>query len=85
MVPKDIPTLCNLISNELDKLSIWFAINKLSLNVSKTNFMLFSNRHCHIDIKVTINNVHLKRVYTTKFLGILIDHKLNWKEHILNV
>ena len=30
------------MSNELVKLSIWFAINKLSLNVAKTNFMVFN-------------------------------------------
>ncbi len=30
----------------LDKLSRWFQPNKLSLNVSKTNFMIFSNKKC---------------------------------------
>ena len=35
--------LCNLVSNmELNKLKTWFAVKKLSLNVSKTNYMLFS-------------------------------------------
>ena len=36
---KDIYQLSKLLCIELDKLNIWFAVNKLSLNVSKTNFM----------------------------------------------
>ena len=39
----DLNELSRHMSNELVKLSIWFAINKLSLNVAKTNFMVFSN------------------------------------------
>ena len=37
---KDINQLSKLLCIELDKLNIWFAVNKLSLNVSKTNFMI---------------------------------------------
>ena len=79
---KDIQTLCKTISRELDKLNIWFAVNKLSLNVSKTNFILFGNKKQTGDVHITINNVKIDRVYVTKFLGVMIDHKLNWKEHI---
>ena len=31
---------------------------------------------------MTINNIEIDRLYYTKFLGALIDHKLSWKEHI---
>ena len=64
---------------ELDKLNIWFAVNKLSLNVSKTNFILFGNRKHNEDVDITINNVKIDRVYVTKFLGVFIDSNLNWK------
>ena len=67
---------------ELDKLNVWFTVNKLSLNVSKTNFILFGNRKQNEDLDITINNVKIDRVYVTKFLGVLIDSNLNWKEHI---
>ena len=40
----DIQTLCECISRELDKLHVWLSVNKLSLNVDKTNFILFGNR-----------------------------------------
>ena len=79
---KDILTLCKTISIELDKVNIWFAVNKLSLNVSKTNFILFGNKKQRGDLHITINNVKIDRVYVTKFLGVMIDHNLSWKEHI---
>ena len=44
----DIVQLSIIISNELDKLNEWFAVNKLSLNLSKTSFMLFTNK-CKMD------------------------------------
>ena len=36
--------LFTITNSELTKLSVWFKANKLSLNISKTNYMLFSNR-----------------------------------------
>ena len=79
---KDIDFLINTINKELQNLSTWFAVNKLSLNVSKTHFILFTNKNITSTLNVNINNVNIDRVFHTKFLGVLIDHKLNWKEHI---
>ena len=78
----DINTLYRQVNNELSKLYTWFAINKLSLNVDKTNYMLFTNRSVESILDVNINNVTIDRVYIAKFLGVFIDHKLSWKEHI---
>ena len=47
--------------------------------------MIFSNKQVDLDIGVKINDVSIKRVECTKFLGVLIDNKLTWKEHIINV
>ena len=72
--------LSRYLSNELDKLSVWFAVNKLTLNVSKTNFMVFGNsKQRNTILQVSIKNCNIKRVYVTNFLGILIDDRLNWK------
>ena len=81
----NILDLCKNVSLELDKLNIWFAVNKLSLNVSKTNFILFGNRKYNGDVDIKINGINIERVYVTKFLGVLIDHKLNWKDHINHI
>ena len=78
----DISTLCTLVSAELLRLSIWFHVNKLSLNVDKTHFMIFSNSVINLNVQIHINGRCIDRVAHTKFLGILIDDKLNWKPHI---
>ena len=78
----DAMQLSRDLSNELDKLSVWFAVNKLIMNVSKTNFMVFGNsKQGNTTLQVSIKNSKIKRVYVTKVLGILIDDGLNWKEH----
>ena len=81
----DINKLSCEISQKLTKLDTWFAVNNLSLNVSKTNFMVFSGNKSNQGIKLTINNQEIKRVYHTKFLGVTFDAKLTWKEHISNI
>lgn len=81
---ENIHTLSRLVSTELDKLHVWFSINKLSLNVSKTNYMVFTNRKVN-HINVTIAGTVIDRVYVTKFLGVLIDCKITWKDHITSI
>ena len=80
----DAKEISNTLSIELDKLNSWFAVNKLSLNVSKTNYMIFGNKKIDKDmnIRVGINGISIDRVYNATFLGVTIDDKLNWKEHI---
>ena len=49
--------LSRYLRNELDKLSAWFAVNKLTLNVSKTNFMVFGNsKQRNTILQVSIKN-----------------------------
>ena len=78
----DIIKLSEVVTKELNKLKDWFAVNKLSLNVNKTNYMIFSNKNCVLDVKIQISNIEITRVKVTKFLGVLIDEKLSWNEHI---
>ena len=79
---KDLNEVCELVSRELDILHMWFQVNKLSLNVAKTNFMIFGNKRYEENYMVSINGMNINRVYVTKFLGVHIDSKLNWNEHI---
>ena len=74
--------LCKEISIELSKLNLWFKVNKLSLNVSKTNFMVFGGRKKSETVTISINNSNIERVHFTKFLGVTIDANLDWKTHI---
>ena len=72
---------------ELKKLVAWLNANKLSLNIDKTQYMIFrtSNRKLIIPTKLEINDNAIKQVSSTTFLGITIDNKLNWAEHINKV
>ena len=59
-------------------------MNKLSLNLTKTNFMIFHPRQKKVNVNVplTLENTVIKQVMETKFLGVLIDQHLSWKPHI---
>ena len=80
---KSIEEMCTKMNDELEKIQGWLNCYKLSLNVLKTHYMLFAHRNkCINDADIRINNISIQRVYVTKFLGVLIDSKLNWKNHI---
>ena len=71
------------MGNELDKLHAWFTVNKLSLNISKTNYILFGRRRCISDnVSITMVKSPISRVKVTKFLGVNIDENLTWKDHL---
>ena len=71
-----------MVNSELQKVTVWIQANRLSLNLQKTNYMIFSNSITSLPGDVQFNGVQLKQVSSTKFLGIYIDSKLNWKIHI---
>ena len=60
---------------EINKAAEWLNINKLSINTSKTKFILFRsyNKKQNFDITIEINKEKLKQVKNTTFLGIVID------------
>ena len=65
-----------MLNLEMDKLSIWFKANKLSLNLKKTKAMVFrpSQKRMDCDIQISIDNQHIVRVKeTVVFLGVLLD------------
>ena len=71
-----------LLNRELARLFVYFSVNKLSLNLQKTNYILFRNRPPDNDLDIRINNVMVTRVQSTSFLGIIMDEQINWKPHI---
>ena len=73
------------MNEEMKKLKIWFDWNKLSLNVSKTKFMLFGKYTENIKVRIEIDGVEIERVHENKFLGVIVDDRLSWKPHIKHV
>ena len=60
----------------------WFRANKLSLNVSKTNYVLFYTKSVCTKLELKIGDMTVERKPYVKFLGILVDEHLDWSEHI---
>ena len=80
---KNLKTMATVINEELIRVQEWLHCNKLSLNVLKTHYMIFTSRNkCVNDVDIRINDAHIERVYATKFLGVQIDAQLTWKKHI---
>ena len=82
----DYRILSDRINMELSKINEWLEINKLSINVDKTKYMIFHNRQRKLDmydqLKLSINNLPIKRTKTFNFLGIVINEFLTWNDHI---
>ena len=88
----DVPQLNREINEDLEKLDEWLMGNKLSLNVAKTHSMLiaFQQKHkslAHSDIRVDpkIREREIEIRSKAKYLGVLLDENLNWREHIRTV
>ena len=78
--------LMRTVNAELVILSDWFKANRLSLNIQKTSFMLFGFKHLSVrniaEFCIQIDSINISKVEFTKFLGVIIDQKLTWKQHI---
>ena len=76
--------LSKQINSEIDKIDQWMKLNKLSLNYTKTKFMLFRSNIKNNPYKFTIEiGKHVsEQVDQIKYLGVNFDEKLTWKIHI---
>ena len=80
---KDINNLIDTLHVELSKMYTWLLANKLTLNISKTHFMVFHRaKHKKYKIVIEINNAPIEQVRHTKFLGVIFDDNLDWSNHI---
>ena len=72
---------------DLNKVFKWFNANKLSLNKDKIKYTIFhkAREKDNIPLKLPslfISDSEIKRITSIKYLGVLIDERLTWKEHI---
>ena len=63
----------------------WVSNNGLCLNIKKTNYMLFSNIDTTTPFFPKIANTPIERKSAAKFLGIIVDEKLLWTQHIKSI
>lgn len=80
---KNKDALAQRIKETIDRLSIWFHVNNLSLNVNKSKAICFSLRpSVSHEMDVYFGSDKLENVSSTKFLGLEIDQKLQWSDHL---
>ena len=81
----DINELLRKPSAQLDKLNVWFSVNRLSLNIAKTNYtviIFWKSRIENLNICKQINKFTINGVEAIVCLGELIDTKVTRKHHI---
>ena len=81
----NIDTISSEMNKEIKKITDWLAVNKLSLNASKTKFMVF---HYYQEViadkdvpQLKIGNIDIERVKEFNFLGLSINENLTWSSH----
>ena len=77
----NLGTLFQTANHEFSKASYWFQANKLTLNVSKTKYIVFRNKSMPFDdLKIgneIIEGIGCKDKYF-KFVSVKFDEFLNW-------
>jgi hypothetical protein len=85
---KNLRFLYRKLNEDLKRINNWFDSNLLTLNVEKSNYILFKtiNKRVNYNGKVEIGGKEIKKVTNVKFLGVFLDEHLNWNlqvKHIL--
>jgi hypothetical protein len=72
-----------IINNELSNINDWLKVNKLSLNIQKSKFILFHTAQRNIpQLEIKIDNVKIEQVKDFNFLGLTLNENLHWNAHI---
>ena len=82
---KNVDELIKIMTIELTKIVDWLDCNKLSLNVSKTHFILFRSQGMRKPLfceNLEIRGGCIQQDRKTKFRGVIVDEKFTWADHI---
>ena len=86
---KDFSRLNEALNEDLSCLDAWLSSNKLSLNVARIQSMLVSTKAkrkaldtSNQNLQVKINGTELEVVSKIRYLGVLLDNSLDWKDQV---
>jgi hypothetical protein len=84
---RDLAGLYEDMQHDLNLLSEWFYNNRLSVNAGKTKYILFKDprRVITTDHQIVLGLDQVERVSSIRYLGLIIDDRLSWEEHIIHV
>jgi hypothetical protein len=81
-LPVKTSQACLKIQSDLDRLTEWCIGNSLPLNVNKCKTLAFTRAFSPVSVSYVLNGIVLERVNTTTDLGVILDSKLFFREHI---
>ena len=73
------------VNFELNKVNEWLNENKLFLNSSKSNFLIFTKKRLNHDFKINVGLENIRRTSSIKYLGVTLDENLTWEPHIRSI
>ena len=75
------------INNDLSNLSNWLKANKLSLNIKKTELVLFRSKKLKLDhsFKFKIDGKRIISIHSLKYLGVLLDEHISCNEQVYQI
>ena len=84
---KNPDDLIRIMNEEMVKVVDWLQLNRLSLKLNKTHFILFRRKRIKTSLSedLIINNIKIGMIERTKFLGVIIDQNLSFQSHILYI
>ena len=88
MSSSNLTTLISTMNSEVKRVHEWLELNHLMLNSAKTNFVIFHRDRKILpdeDYTVLVNGNRIKRQSSSKFLGVILDECLNFKEHVCHL
>ena len=84
---KSVNKLYKYINFDMKNLTDWLNANKVSLNVKKTELVIFKHKKKKLEYPISLTPSR-KRLYPSnliKYLAVKIDANLNWKDHIHDI
>ena len=79
---ENVKLLESEINQELEKVYNWMCSNRLTLNISKSKSMIITKKRNVEPLSIKINNTELEQCNSYKYLGVIFDKDLNWKNHV---
>ena len=85
----DIKVITETLNRDLNNVANWLSANKLTLNNSKTEYMIIGSKkrlsQVTADPAISVGNLEIKRVEMTKSLGLMIDESLDWTAQVEHI
>ena len=85
----NIDDINDKVNDDLRRVFVWLAANKLTINLSKTEFLLIGSRQrlsgFHTTPLLTINGKQITQASSARSFGVIIDENLSWEDHIQSI